>query len=63
MTLQVYRTTSFLSRSVLHAEFVTEIEGDYPEDDLAFADEYDGDIVETARIEPSPRSLACSLSD
>jgi len=49
MTLQVYRTTGFLSRSVLHAELVTEVEGDYPEDALALADEYDGDIVETKK--------------
>jgi hypothetical protein len=52
MTFQVYRTTGFLSRSVLQAELVREIETDeYPEDPQALADEYDGDILETATEE------------
>ena len=47
MTLRVYRSTGFLSRSVLRAELVAEVEVDQrPEDEAAFADEYDGDIIE-----------------
>lgn len=36
MTLRVYRSTSFLSRSVLQAELVAEIDR-WPEDAAAFA--------------------------
>ena len=47
MTLRVYRSTGFVSRSVLRAELVAEIETDqWPEDEAAFADEYGGDIIE-----------------
>jgi hypothetical protein len=49
VTLRIYRSTSFLSRSVLRAELVAEVETDqWPEDEAAFADEYGGDIIEVA---------------
>lgn len=49
MTLRVYRSTGFLSRSVLRAELVAEVEVDeWPEDEAAFADDYGGDILEVA---------------
>jgi len=48
VTLRIYRSTGFVSRSVLRAELVAEIETDqWPEDEAAFADEYGGDIIET----------------
>ncbi len=53
MTLRVYRSGGFLSRSVLRAELVAEVEVDErPEDDAAFADEYGGDIIEIASENP-----------
>jgi hypothetical protein len=53
MTLNVYRTTGFISRSVLSAELVREIDhADYPEDPQAFADEHGGDILEPASLDP-----------
>ena len=49
MTLRIYRSTDFLSRSILRAELVAEVETDqWPEDESAFADEYGGDIIEVA---------------
>ena len=49
MTLRVYRCAGFLSRSVLRAELVAEVEADQPpEDEAAFADQFGGDIVEIA---------------
>jgi hypothetical protein len=49
MTLRVYRCVGFLTRSVLRAELVAEVETDHwPEDEAAFADEYGGDIIEAA---------------
>jgi len=49
MTLQIYRSAGFLSRSVLRAELVAQVETDkQPEDETAFADEYDGDIIEVS---------------
>jgi hypothetical protein len=49
MILRIYRSAGFLSRSVLRAEFVAEVEVDErPEDEAAFADEYGGDIVDVA---------------
>lgn len=49
MTLRIYRSNGFLSRSVLRAELVAEVETDqWPEDEAAFADEYGGDIIEVA---------------
>ena len=53
MTLLVYRCTSFLSRSVLRAELVAEVETDeWPEDEAAFADDHGGDIIEQAPVNP-----------
>ena len=50
MTIRVYRSAGFLSRSVLRAELVAEVEADQPpEDEASFADEFGGDIIE---IEP-----------
>ena len=47
MTLNIYRTTGFLTRSILRAEHVAETESaEYPDDPQAFAAEYDGDILE-----------------
>jgi len=52
MTIRVYRSAGFLSRSVLRAELVAEVEVDQrPEDEAAFADEYGGDIIEVAPID------------
>ncbi len=49
MTLRVYRCVGFLTRSILRAELVAEVEtGHWPEDEAAFADEYGGDIIEIA---------------
>jgi hypothetical protein len=53
VTLLVYRCTSFLSRSVLRAELVAEVETDeWPEDEAAFADDHGGDIIEQAPVNP-----------
>lgn len=53
MILRVYRTAGFLTRSVLRAELVAEVEVDQPPDDEAvFADQYDGDIIEIAPETP-----------
>jgi hypothetical protein len=53
MTLCIYRSTGFLSRSVLRAELVAEVETDqWPEDEAAFADDYGGDIIEAAPMNP-----------
>jgi hypothetical protein len=53
MMLRVYRATGFLSRSVLRAELVAEVETDeWPEDEAAFADDYGGDILEVAPMNP-----------
>ena len=52
MTLRVYRSSGFLSRSVLWAELVGEVEGDQPpEDEAALADKYDGDIIEVSPVD------------
>ena len=59
MTLRVYRSTGFLTRSVLRAELVAEVETDqWPEDEAAFADEYGGDIIEVAPDEPWRRPMS-----
>ncbi len=51
MTIRVYCSTGFLSRSVLRAELVAEVEVDeWPEDEAAFADDYGGDIIEVAPV-------------
>ncbi len=53
MTLRVYRSTGFLSRSVLRAELIAEVEVDeWPEDEAAFADDCGGDILEVASVNP-----------
>ena len=53
MTLQIYRSAGFLSRSVLRAELVAEVETDqWPEDEAALADEYGGDIIEVSPVNP-----------
>ena len=53
MILRVYRSTRFLTRSVLQAELVAEVETDeWPEDEAAFADDYGGDIIEVAPTDP-----------
>ena len=53
MTLRIYRSAGFLSRSVLRAELVAEVEVDQlPEDEAAFADAYSGDIIEISPMDP-----------
>ena len=53
MTLRIYRSTDFLSRSIVRAELVAEVETDqWPEDEAAFADDYGGDIIEVAPTNP-----------
>ena len=53
MTVRVYRCAGFVSRSVLRAELVAEVEADQPpEDEAAFADEYGGDIIEQSPMSP-----------
>lgn len=53
MTLHIYRSTGFYSRSVLRVELVAEIETDvFPEDPQQFADEYGGDFIEIAPLNP-----------
>ena len=53
MTLRIYRSTDFLSRSIVRAELVAEVETDqWPEDEAAFADDYGGDIIEVAPPNP-----------
>jgi hypothetical protein len=53
MTIRIYRSTGFYTRSVLSAQLVAEIETDaLPEDDQAFADEYGGDFIEVAPVDP-----------
>jgi hypothetical protein len=53
VTLHIYRSTGFLSRSIVQAELVAEVETDqWPEDEAAFADEYGGDIIEQSPVNP-----------
>ena len=53
MTLRIYRSTEFVSRSILRAELVAEVEIDqWPEDEATFADEHGGDIIEAAPTNP-----------
>jgi hypothetical protein len=53
MTLRIYRTYRRLTCSILRAELVAEIETDtLPEDAQAFADEYGGDFIEVAPVDP-----------
>jgi len=47
MILRVYRSAGLLSRSIVRAELVAEVEADQPpEDEAAFADQFGGDIIE-----------------
>ena len=53
MTLRIYRSTGFLSRSIVQATLVAEVETDqWPEDEAAFADEHGGDIIEETSLNP-----------
>jgi len=53
MILRIYRTYGRLTCSILRAELVAEIETDtLPEDAQAFADEYGGDFIEVAPVDP-----------
>ena len=53
MILRIYRTYGRLSCSILRAELVAETETDtLPEDSQAFADEYGGDFIEVAPVDP-----------
>jgi hypothetical protein len=53
MTLRVYRTTGYLTRSILQAELVREFPtNNCPKNPRAFADKYDGDLIETASQNP-----------
>ncbi len=53
MTLRIYRSVGFFTRSVLQAKLVAEAETDeWPEDEAAFADDYGGDIIEVAPTDP-----------
>jgi len=53
VTLRIYRSTDFLSRSVVRAMLVAEVETDQlPEDEAAFADEHGGDIIEQSPMNP-----------
>ncbi len=55
MTLRIYRSTGFLSRSIIRATLVAEVETDqWPEDEAAFADQYGGDIIEEASSDVNP---------
>jgi hypothetical protein len=52
MIVRIYRTQGTLSRSILYAELIAEIEVDEPpEDPQTLADEYGGDF-----IQPIPQS-------
>ncbi len=49
MILRIYRTCGRLTRSILWAELVAELEaGGFPEDPQAFADKCGGDFIEVA---------------
>jgi len=55
MTLRIYRSAGFLSRSIIGATLVAEVETDqWPNDEAAFADEYGGDIIEEAPVNLNP---------
>ena len=55
MTLRVYRSAGFLSRSIVRATLVAEVEADQrPEDETAFADEFGGDIIEETPSDLNP---------
>ena len=53
MMLLVYRSAGLFSRSIVRAELVAEVEtNEWPEDEAAFADDYGGDILEVAPMNP-----------
>lgn len=55
MTLRIYRSAGFLSRSIIRATLVAEVETDqWPDDEAALADEYGGDIIEEAPVNLDP---------
>jgi hypothetical protein len=49
MLIRVYTSTAHVTRSLLRARLVAEVEVDQePEDPQEFADRYDGDFIEVA---------------
>jgi hypothetical protein len=53
VTLRIYRSTGFLSRSIIRATLVAEVETEqWPDDEAAFADEHGGDIIEETTLNP-----------
>jgi hypothetical protein len=49
MLIQVHQTTGYVTRSVLQARLVAEVEVElFPEDPQDFADEHGGDYLEVA---------------
>ncbi len=55
MTLRIYRSAGLLSRSIVQAKLVAEVEANRrPEDEAAFADEYGGDIIEETPSDLNP---------
>ena len=49
MLIRVYRTIGYLTRSILQARLVAEVEVESsPEDPQDFADQYGGDFIEVA---------------
>jgi len=52
--LRVYCSTGLVTRSIVRAKLVAEVEIDrWPADEAAFADEYGGDIIEIAPTDSS----------
>jgi len=57
MIVRIYRTQGTLSRSILYAELIAEIEVDKPpEDPQALADEYGGDFIQPI-LQSNPKSV------
>jgi len=53
VTLRIYRSSGFFSRSIVRAELVAEVETDqWPEDEAAFADKQGGDNNEETSLNP-----------
>ncbi len=49
MLIQVYRYADHRTRNIVTAELVTEVEVDeFPDDQIEFAEEHDGDFIEIA---------------
>ena len=54
MRIRVYCSTGLVTRSIVRAKLVAEVEIDqWPADEAAFADEYGGDIIEIAATDSS----------